>query len=212
MAIVLPVGRPKYAVEECPGANGLGWRICVGHQATGCVGVLPGADRLRVVVAEPLSKTCPRGLRQRLVGLAGELLAAGAGLAESADALMRHADEDRRTAPQAGLTLLDLLPDGEALVACRYAPSAVHVTADGLSLRPAMPGTGNATVTLARGDHLLAYSGTFLEVVPPGILADLADLPGRRAELDSCGLWHTLAAGCDPLGPAPDLAVITRTR
>lgn len=208
MAIALSAGRLPSALDDCPGVIALGWRICFGHRATGCVGAVRGVDRLRVVVAEPLSDTCPRGVRERLVGLAGELLVAGAGLTESADRLVRHADEDRRTAPQAGLTLLDLLPDGHTHVVCRYAPSTVHTTEGGLTLLPELPGTGEATARLAVGDHLVAYSGTFLEAVPPGVLAALPDrVPGA----DSCALWHTLAAGCDPRGPAPDLAVITRT-
>lgn len=206
MAVALPVGRPERAVGNCRGAADLGWRVCVGHHVTGCVCVLPGPGLLRVVVAEPLSDTCPRGLRERLVALTGELLAAGAGPTESAERLVRRADEGRRTAPQAGLTVLDLLADGQVHVACRYAPSTVHTTAGRLTLLPALPGTGEATARLHPGDHLLAYSGTFLEAVPPGMLAGLPDRPG----LDSCTLWHALSAGCDPLGPAPDLAVITR--
>ena len=88
MAIALPVDRPRGGFENRPWVAGLGWRVCVGHRATGCVSVLRGADRLRVVVAEPLSDTCPRGVRERLESLAGELLGAGAGLSESADRLV----------------------------------------------------------------------------------------------------------------------------
>ncbi len=145
MTIAPSLERPWHTVEHRPGVAGLGWRVCVGHRATGCVSVLRGADRLRVVVAEPLSDTCPRGVRERLESLAGDLLLAGAGLSESVDRLVRQVDEGRRTAPQAGLILVDLLAGGHVHVVCRYAPSAVHLAADGLALLPDPPGTGEAT-------------------------------------------------------------------
>jgi hypothetical protein len=176
----------------------LGWLLCSGRAGAGLTEVVPSRSRLRVLVGELPTDRAAEDVSRELRGAARNLLGVAAELSEVADALGTWVSG--RTGGRPSLALVDLYDDGRADIVCRSAPSLLLQTADHIDiLNPAMLGNAEVGTTLTPGDRLFACSASFLEAVPPRVLATLPDLTTRSGP---AGLVDHLTRAATPSRPA----------
>lgn len=195
----------------------VGWNVCLGRHTGRLVKLLRAQDRLRLVIGEPLSDQPSADLAPRVIGLARTLLFARLDPDQTVDrlaALTIWPELGEASAPRLSIAVADLFADGVVEVACRYAPSVLRATAGGMLelLPPSLPDKIAGSSRLDSGDHLIAYSASFLGALPP---ETLSALPNRaQAHSDPCGLWNELAASrasSRDRGTPADLVVLTRS-
>lgn len=184
-----------------------GWQVCLGRNPGRLVRLIKAAQRLRLVVGEPLLDDSSAPHIWQVFDQVHTLLDASPG-----EVVDRVADGP---VPWLSITIADLRPDGNVTVACKYAPSVLHVRSSGsIGLLPGASGPDHAGAWLDEGDHLVAYSASCLGSLAPQTLADLPHL--GHAHTGPCGLWEDLMASrassssADQGTPA-DLVVITRS-
>ncbi len=195
-----------------------GWSVCLAAWDHG-VGVRSrGAGCTRVVLAE----TSTRGRRIDLSAIveraAARLLDAGMSAKDSLEALLLLASRQsggrlggRRPGPS--MSVLDLHGSGVVEAAGRLVPPVLHMPARGPA-RCYQIGEQEDPhrLRLAPGDHLAAFTSSFVRLASENLLASIPDR--ARAEADPCRLRDQLGADADMQssgGQMPPLVLVVRT-
>jgi hypothetical protein len=187
--------RPGLFHEECLRSPSAGWSVCATAWAHGVGAVVCGADRVRVVLAEPATRARQAGLTNQTRLAVARLLAVGMSVDESLDALrLLNTRQLGSGSPGPSLALLDLHRSGLVQLAGRIAPSALYVPRVGAARSHPWGGDGTCQeLQLSDGDSIIAFSPSFVELISTTVLAELPDRTRRdsdpcrtRDSLDTC--------------------------
>jgi hypothetical protein len=178
---------------ECVCAGEVGWSVCVTSWGSGVAAAVIGADRLRVVLAEPATRCRPTNLTPCIRLAAGRLLATEMSVGDSLDALCLLASRQLGSrSPGPSITLVDLYSSGRVDIASRIAPAVLHVPMQEVARSHTADDPKVCGFTARRSDRLAAYLPSFVELIPTMVLASLPTY--LRQRLEPCQIRSMAAA------------------